>query len=271
MSIDLLNFIERYFPWTKKGFARGLYNFLAWRFPYREWQFMNYGYDDEEMDLALDPEDEPNRYFIQMYAATLGSLEVRDRDILEVGCGRGGGSEWIARAQKPRSMTGLDLSENAISLCRERYELPNLKYVRGDAQQLPFADNSFDIVLNIESSHHYPSMVKFLHEVCRVLKPGGYFCIADYRERTELDGLKKALDRASLNLIQCEDITTNVVRALKLTEAIKIDFMKRYVPWFLSSLVRTFAAAEGSEIYNRFVEDRLPYIQATLRKVTIDG
>ncbi len=72
--------------------------------------------------------------------------------------------------------------------CRRHYTNPGLSFETGDAQAMPFADASFDIVFNVESSLNYPDFDAYLREVDRVLKPGGRFLIADYRRRK---GLKR--------------------------------------------------------------------------------
>ena len=61
---------------------------------------------------------------------------------------------------------------HAISLCKNNYNLNNLNFIIGDSANLPFDDNSVDVVVNVESSHCYPSIPDFISEVCRVLKPG---------------------------------------------------------------------------------------------------
>ncbi|OLT61623.1 class I SAM-dependent methyltransferase [Moorena bouillonii] len=264
--INLFNFFESRFPAIKKIIWKAIYNFLAWRFPTSEWFFMNYGYDNPEDELNLLPEDEKNRYFIHLYAHTLSQVELSGRDILEIGSGRGGGSEWIARTQNVSSMTGLDLSDSAVNLCNKNHKVPNLAFKQGDAEQLPFPDKSFDIVLNVESCHHYPNLGTFLQEVKRVLRPGGYLCLADYRERTELDEFKEQLSECDLELIRSTNITGNVVNALNLTDHLKLSIMQRYVPWFLLDMVKTFASVKGTELYNRFVDGRVVYISAMLQK-----
>lgn len=252
----------------RKGMWNAIYDFLAWRFPMPNWVFMNYGYadDDSEVKLELAPEDEENRYFISMYARTLSQIQGSDRDILEVGCGRGGGSAWIARTQNPRSMTGVDISQKAIDLCQKLHHHENLKYLQGDAEKLPFPDESFDIVLNVESSHTYPSMPDFIEEVTRVLKPNGYFSIVDFRKKEDLALLKSTLENSHLEVVQFNDITANVVKALDLTDSSKMEMIQRHIPSFLLPLLKTFAAVKGSSIYQGFVEGKLIYIEALLRK-----
>lgn len=58
-----------------------------------------------------------------------------------------------------------------------------MTFVHGDAENLPFPDESFDAVINVEAAHLYPDYPRFLREVARVLRPGGHFLYADLRER----------------------------------------------------------------------------------------
>ena len=57
-----------------------------------------------------------------------------------------------------------------------------MTFQQGDAENLPFDAEQFDVVLNVESSHTYPQMEKFLSEAHRVVQPGGHFLFADIRE-----------------------------------------------------------------------------------------
>ena len=61
--------------------------------------------------------------------------------------------------------------------------MPGLDFVHGDAENLPFPDESFDAVINVEASHIYPHFDRFLSEVKRVLRPGGHFLHVDFRNR----------------------------------------------------------------------------------------
>ncbi|MGK7929698.1 MAG: class I SAM-dependent methyltransferase [Spirulina sp.] len=262
--IGLINSINRRFPVVRKAFWGIIYDFFAWHFPYDDWIFMNYGYIDEEtQNLKLAPEDEPTRYFIQLYARMLRYIEVKDRDLLEVGCGRGGGSSWIARTQNVRSMTGIDLSKRAIALCQKLHQHKSLKYLQGDAESLPFLDGSFDIVLNIESCHHYPSMSKFLEEVTRVLRPDGYLWVTDYREIQEFDELKQALYNSDLEVVRFADVTPGIIKAFEIGHSVKMDLLQRhcYLPF-----ANNIAEARIEEIHRQFVQGELIFIEALLQK-----
>ena len=255
------------FPGVRKFKWKIFYGFLAWWFRTLEWFFMNYGYDDPTCELALWPEDEKNRYFIQLYAHTLGQAgSVAACDVLEVGCGRGGGGEWIARTQGVKSMTGVDLANSAVELCRANHHSSRLTFAQGDAEKLPFPDASFDVVLNVESCHHYPSLATFFREVDRVLRPGGYFCATSYWEQANLTLFEHDLEASNLELVSFTDITPHVVRALKASNELKTALIRRHAPWFLTKLLAFFAAVEGSGLHQRFMDGRLIYVTAFLRK-----
>lgn len=182
--------------------------------------FMNLGFVDVGPEIApftLPEPEEPFRPFIQMYRHVLKSADLKDRDVLEIGCGAGGGAAFIARAYQPKSVTGIDLLPVNIEEAEARGPVPGLTFAVGDATALQFPDNSFDVVVNIESSHSYSSIETFLSEVKRVLKPAGMFLFADHRpvrnewgsDRT-LAALEKQIRESGLELVNEEDITPNV-------------------------------------------------------------
>ncbi len=147
--------------------------------------FFNMGYEeDPPMALPLSPEDEPNRYCIQLYHRVATQVDLEGKDVLEVSCGHGGGASYLTRTLKPASYTGLDLNADGIEFCRRRHQMPMLNFVQGNAEHLPFPDDSFDAVVNIEASSYY-ALPEFFKEVERVLRPGGFLLYADIRYRRE--------------------------------------------------------------------------------------
>ena len=141
-----------------------------------DWLFFNCGYEeDPPMALPLEASDEPNRFFIQLYHRTATQVDLSGKRVLEVSCGHGGGASYLTRTLHPASYTGLDLNPAGIEFCQRRHNLPGLDFVHGDAENLPFADQSFDAVINVEASHRYPHFPRFLAEVARVLAPGRAF------------------------------------------------------------------------------------------------
>ena len=103
MGITWLMTVRR-FVW------RACYGALAKRVPTPDWAFMNYGYATAAADAdtipRLQPSDERDRLCIQLYLHAIDHADLRGKDVLEVGSGRGGGASYISRYLQPRAMTG---------------------------------------------------------------------------------------------------------------------------------------------------------------------
>lgn len=98
----------------------------------------------------------------------------RGRRVLDVGCGPGWYSVQYARGGA--AVTAMDLSRSAVGLATEYARLrslPNLRACQADAQNMPFADGSFDLVASSGVLHHVPEPQAAFQEVRRVLKPTG--------------------------------------------------------------------------------------------------
>lgn len=100
--------------------------------------------------------------------------------VLEVGVGLGADHQTLAEARA--ELSGVDLTERAIEHTGRRLELFGLKSdLRvGDAENLPFADNTFDMVFSWGVIHHSPDTPAAAKQILRVLKPGGTFKVMIY-------------------------------------------------------------------------------------------
>jgi len=115
-----------------------------------DWCFMNYGFADRESSyLQLEPGDEQDRYCIQLYRHVAGAVDLTRRNVLEVGSGRGGGASFVKRYLNPARVTGVDLSESAVDFSMSRHRVEGLHFRVGDAERLPFDNDSFDVVINV--------------------------------------------------------------------------------------------------------------------------
>jgi ubiquinone/menaquinone biosynthesis C-methylase UbiE len=178
-----------------------------------DWLFFNYGYEeDPALGIPLDESDEPHRYFIQLYHQAATQVDLSGKKVLEASCGHGGGASYLVRTLHPASYTGLDLNPEGIKFAQKRHNLAGLDFVEGNAEDLPFADESFDAVLNVEASHLYPHFPQFLAEVTRVLRPGGHFLYTDFRPRQEVAAWEAALASAPLKQLSSAVIDQNVLR-----------------------------------------------------------
>jgi ubiquinone/menaquinone biosynthesis C-methylase UbiE len=104
-------------------------------------------------------------------------------DLLDVGCGTGTFDAMLAGSPLPARVTGLDYSP---AMCRMGAEKAGraglserLRFVAADSEHLPFAAGSFDVVTCSNSFHHYPHQQQVIHEMRRVLRPGGRLMLID--------------------------------------------------------------------------------------------
>jgi ubiquinone/menaquinone biosynthesis C-methylase UbiE len=160
---------------------------------------------------------------------------LRNKEILEIGCGNGVQAIYIMDKFGPLLMTGIDLNQANIDIANsEREQLSinkdNARFFVDDAQKLDhIKTGSVDVLLNIESAFHYPDKSAFLKEVCRVLKPGGQYLIADIMStRKKKEGITRIWSKSmthnfwsrnryeeefiksELEITFTEDITTQV-------------------------------------------------------------
>jgi len=115
------------------------------------------------------------RYSLEPYLAAFADFASgKDRDVLEIGVGMGcDHAQWASAS--PRSLHGVDLTERAIQFTADHLELRGLssQLQSADAECLPFADDSFDLVYSWGVLHHSPDTQRAIREVRRVLRPGG--------------------------------------------------------------------------------------------------
>ena len=254
---------------TVRGLAwRLCYELLAARVRKAEWSFMNDGYAplaEDDPRPVPDAADEVDRLCIQLYHHVASPVDVAGARVLEVGSGRGGGASYISRYLGPESVTGVDFSRQAVALASRDRRGPGLAFVHGDAQALPFPDASFDVVVNVESSHCYSSMEAFLAEVCRVLRPGGHLVWADLRDREGARTVRRHFDASGLELVLEHDITGQVLEALRLDNGRKLRLIQAWIPRPVHGLFRQFAGVEGTRNYDGFRSGDLRYLRAVLR------
>lgn len=228
--------------------------------------FMNYGYENPDEKIALEPQDETNRYSIQLYHRLANAVSLENKDIVEIGCGRGGGLEYITRRFSPAGALGIDLDKSAAQFGNKHYSIDKLRFMQGDAQELKLDNNSFDIVVNVESSHRYPEMRRFLTEVNRILRPGGYFLFTDFRYDYEISELQNDLDSIGFEILDKQEINKYVVASLDCDTPRRKQLVEKLAPKFLHKTALNFAGATGSETYNRFKNGEYVYFLYIFQK-----
>ena len=127
-----------------------------------------------------------SKYPRECYPFVLNAINnIHFNKVLDLGCGTGVILKEISSINSDVELFGLDLSENMIAKAAQRLgTTANLSI--GDAENLPYADNTFDLVCCVESFHHYPNPKKALSEINRVLKNGGLFLLCDTWTRSPI-------------------------------------------------------------------------------------
>jgi demethylmenaquinone methyltransferase/2-methoxy-6-polyprenyl-1,4-benzoquinol methylase len=105
-----------------------------------------------------------------------------DTQILDLCCGSGQATRFLVNFSK--NVTGLDASP--LSIQRSQKNVPDATYIEGFAENMPFADNLFDVVHTSAALHEmqHEQLRKIITEVYRVLKPGGIFTLVDFHTPT---------------------------------------------------------------------------------------
>lgn len=236
------------------------YRFLSRLLTRDDVLFLNYGYEeDPPMALPLAASDEPDRFPIQLYHRTAAQVDLAGKKVLEVSCGHGGGASYLMRTLQPASYTGLDLNTVGIEFCRKRHKLPGLRFIQGNAENLPFPDQSFDAVVNVEAAINYRNVRRFFTEVERVLAPGGHFLYADIRYADEIDAWETDLAAMPLRLISRTVINAEVMRGLERNRL--YDQITRRLPKVavLRGIANDYAGGRGSLIYRRLENGEASY------------
>ena len=240
----------KYSAWYRKLNAKVIYELLAKRIPASDWQFMNYGYSPMDCESSFQCEKKHLQQFsLQMYHYLALKTCVEGKQVLEVGSGRGGGANHIAGTLNPASYTGMDLAQNAVNLANKLHNQPNLKFIQGSAEAIPLESNSIDVVINVESCHAYGSVPKFLSEVKRVLKPGGHLLLVDFRKVQDLEKFQGEIDSCGMKIVEKEDISSNVVRAIETEDDAKRERIRTLIPEKWQELFAEFAGVVGSRIH----------------------
>ena len=256
-------------PFFNKWTMKAAYQAMAAYSRKTDWTFMNYGYtslDPNARNIDLVQPEDQERYCIQLYQHVAESVDLTGRSLLDVGCGRGGGTWYYRHHGQAARVVGLDFSARNVVFCRNRYQAAGLTFIKGDAEQLPFAASSFEFVVSVESSHCYRSMETFLGEVRRVLRPAGLLLLADFRERERIGLLDQQLAHSGIVMVEETDITANVLRALELDSQRRAEQIRRSAPSLLAGLLGEFAGVTGSDIYERFRSRATLYKRFVLRK-----
>lgn len=136
-------------------------------------------------------------------------------DLLDAGCGTGAMLGMFRKDCPRKNYTGIDLSEKMIETAN-RKKLDGVRFVAGDCENLPFEEDSFDVVTCSMSFHHYPNPENFFKSLFKVLRPGGRLILRDMAAKSkimmwffnhiEIPILNKVLHKGDVHVYSEKDI-----------------------------------------------------------------
>jgi SAM-dependent methyltransferase len=179
--------------------------------------------------------------------AAIGFEEHAGEAVLEIGPGLGTDHAQFARAGA--RMFALDLTNSHLQLTRQRFrnEALSTRPVRGDAERLPFADASFDLVYSYGVLHHTPDTAGAVLEIHRVLRPGGLAIVGLYHKHSAFHWIYTVLWRGLL--------LGGLWR--KRYRRLLSDIEYRSVGSDAEPLVKVFSRRQCRRLFGRFAETRL--------------
>lgn len=218
--------------------------------------FLNYGYapmgSNDESAFTIRP-GTFNANSVRLVFEVIGSVDLNDRTVVEIGCGRGGNAALVAEKFNAQ-VIGIDMSSEAIAFCSKTHVKRPINFMVGDALNVPLPDASCDAIVNIESSHSYGNLPKFLGEVRRISRPGGWFLHTDFLSPEDWDQVRMRLKRSGFVTENDRDITANVLAS---RDQASDTWAQVYGDG--NARVANFLALPGSAIYEQMRAGLLEY------------
>jgi|SRR5215813_370561 len=201
--------------------------------------------------------DEVERHRYEEYAPWMPELmdfsNFADQRLLEVGCGMG--TDLLQFARAGANVTGVDLTPRSVETSRHHLKLYGQKgdFALTDAETLPFADASFDVVYSNGVLHHTPETAEAVREIHRVLRPGGLARVMLYHRHSWNYWVEIILHRGLL-------------RGQLLSGQTAEDIMGRYVEVNEGEgrpLVKVYSRRQSRKLFSMFSEVRTEVRQLT--------
>jgi ubiquinone/menaquinone biosynthesis C-methylase UbiE len=144
------------------------------------------GIEDAEVATAFEwVTGTPHMRWIRHFVISQAVVLKDHGEAVDLGCGAGQLVLEMARKVPGLHLTGIDLSEKMLADARQSAQRVGLEdqvdFHLGNAEKIPFPDQSLDLVISTASLHHWNDPVKVLNEIDRVLKPGGAYYVFDLR------------------------------------------------------------------------------------------
>ena len=158
--------------------------------------------------------------------------------LLDAGCGTAPMVSLLSQRFPNVQYTGLDLTPEMINQAKLK-NIPNAQFIVGDCENMPFQENSFDVIINSQSFHHYPNPQAFFNCVAKVLKPGGKLILRDITCPFYFLWFANFVELPLVNLCGYGDYQAHSIKQVKeycAKAGLKIDIIEQQ-PYFRLHLV----------------------------------
>jgi ubiquinone/menaquinone biosynthesis C-methylase UbiE len=151
---------------------------------------------------------------LHRYALALSLCE--DKDVLDLASGEGYGSNLIAGVA--RSVVGMDISSEAVSLATAKYQCPSLRFIEGSAGDIPLESASVDVTVSFETIEHLEDHAEMMAELKRVLRPAGLLIIStpDKLNYSELRNYRNPFHVRELYTSEFRELVSRYFRNIQL-------------------------------------------------------
>lgn len=157
-------------------------DFLVPYYTHSDIGYRTYHSEEDSIHMAINSEDkfDPEGYYTQPKWVEQHIQNLGAKSVLELGCGKGFNSIFLAERNPQTQFVGLDLTPLHIKLARKRAaNFSNLTLQVGNFNDIPYEENSFDLVFAVECLCHSTDINQTLRSIKRVLKPGGRVVVFD--------------------------------------------------------------------------------------------
>lgn len=148
--------------------------------------FINFGYWPSPLPDAKSITPSERTTSAQEMYRQVGDMchILKKHNVLDVGSGLGYGSSFISQHYLPKIVVGVDISPDQVARAKKHQasgvKSGSLRFTIGEAESLPFPDDSFDCIVSVEAAQHFLSINDFSKEISRVLKPGGKCVVTSF-------------------------------------------------------------------------------------------
>ena len=135
-------------------------------------------------------------------------------DLLDCGCGTGPMISLLYEKDPTKHYTGLDITPRMIEVGKAK-NLAGVDWIVGDCENLPFKENTFDVIICSNSFHHYPNPQRFFDSVKKVLRPQGRLILQDYTAPKLILWLMNHTEMPLANLIGHGDVAARSLEEMR--------------------------------------------------------